>query len=179
MRSDNWETKPALTREHLAKIVATVPGFRESWDDFLQLYGSEGSPPWYLLMADLAHYIVENYAGGTTAEFENLFLSIEAVLQNPHPELEGLLTVGLFEDMQNIASHRSFGPEVFIRWLRPRSLANWQEVEAFWDRVAESTSSDPARRTFDAERALSQVQNPELRKIIESNYRRSRKKSGV
>jgi hypothetical protein len=139
MRSHDWETKPPLIREHINRIVGTVPGFRTNWDNFVENYAGEASPPWYLAMTELANYIVEQYAIGTTNEFTSLFGTIETLLQIANPQLESLITVGLFEDIQNITSHRSFDSSVFRCW------------------------------------ALSQVQNPELKKIIEASYRRPRK----
>jgi hypothetical protein len=57
-------------------------------------------------MRELARYVVDNYSKGTTEEFADLFITVESFLDNPDPELENLIAVGLFEDIQNIASHR-------------------------------------------------------------------------
>jgi hypothetical protein len=78
-------------------------------------------------MGELAHYVVEDYGRGFTKEFPDLFSTVEASLQNPHPEFENLITVGLFEDIQNIASHREFGADVFRQWLGTRSAVIWDE----------------------------------------------------
>jgi hypothetical protein len=168
------------SREDVEKIISAVPGFHENWKKFLRHWAEEASPPWYLAMADLAHYIVENYAQGTTTEFTDLFAAIENLLQDPSPGLENLITVGLFEDIQNISSHRNFGFAVFRQWLGPRSLVIWDDVDAFVERVSKWTRQQQPRwwqfwrrrKKFDAEGALRRVENPELRKIIESNYRR-------
>jgi hypothetical protein len=170
----------SLKRENAERIVTAVPGFRPSWEKFVKEWEAEASLPWYIAMSELAHYVVENYAQGTTAEFQNLFATIESLLINPDPELENLIAVGLFEDIQNIGSHRDFGPGVFREWLGPRSLVVWDEVDAGVKRVAAWAQQQRPRwwqfwrrrKTFDAVRALSQVENPELRKIIESNYRK-------
>jgi hypothetical protein len=50
-----------------------------------------------------------------------------------------------------------------------KRVAAWQQTQKpkwwqFWRK----------RRTFDAEKALSQVQSPELRKILEAEYRSKR-----
>jgi hypothetical protein len=114
------------------------------------------------------------------AEFSNLFGTVEALLQTPDPELENLISVGFFEDIQNIASHRDFGATPFRQWLGSRSLVVWDEFDAHMQRVAAwAERQNPRwwqfwrrRSAFDAEKALSQVESPELRKIIESNYRK-------
>ena len=130
-------------------------------------------------MSELAHYVVDSYAQGVTVEFPQLFRTIEELLQNPDPELENLITVGLFEDIQNIASHRDFGAAPFRALLGLRSLAAWDEIDADMKKVAAWTAKNEPRwwqfwrrRTFNAEKALTQVESPVLKKIIESNYRK-------
>src|SRR5438046_9312946 len=93
-------------------------------------------PRWVVGMSELAHYVVESYANGITVEFLNLFGTVEALLQNSDSEIENLIAVGLFEDIQNIASHRDFGAAPFRRWLAPRSLVIWDEVDAGMKQVA-------------------------------------------
>jgi len=94
-------------------------------------------------------------------------------------EVQNLIWVGLLEDIQNIASHRSFTPDVFRAWLGPQSLIAWDDVNRGMQKVAEWTSQQrrrddgsPSVGSFDPEAALSQVENPELRRIIEQMYRK-------
>jgi hypothetical protein len=93
-------------------------------------------PPWYVDMSELADYVVESYAKGVTVDFPNLFGTVKAILQNPDPEIENLIAVGLFEDIQNIASHRDFRAAPFRQLLGPRGLVLWDEVDAGMKRAA-------------------------------------------
>jgi hypothetical protein len=169
-------------REQIEQIVAAAPSFRNRWEGFLREWEGDEVPPWFVGISDLAHYVVESYTQGATVEFPNLFGTVEAILKNPDPEVENLIAVGLFEDIQNIASHRDFGATPFRRWLGPRSLIVWDEVDAGMKRVAAWEAQNKPRwwqfwrrrPTFNVEQALSQVENPELKKIIEANYRRMR-----
>jgi hypothetical protein len=169
-----------VTREDVERIIASVPGFRTHWEGFLKEWETETSLPYYVGMGELAHYVVEDYLRGFTKEFPDLFSTVEALLQNPHPEFENLITVGFFENIRNIASHRRFGAEVFRQWLGTRSAVIWDEIDAYMRRVAVWTEKQKPRwwqfwrrhKTFDSEKALSQVENPELKKIIESMYRK-------
>ena len=111
-----------------------LPG---QWQEFLKESEKETSPPWYLVMGELAHFLVENYAQGATAEFSDLFASVETLLHKPDPELENLITVGLLEDIQNVASHRDFGAAPFLQWLGPRSLVVWNEINTYMKRVSD------------------------------------------
>ena len=100
--------------------------------------------------------------------------------KNDYDEAQNLIHVGLFETIQNIASHRSFGSTVFRSWLGPRSLIVWNNADLGMKKVAAWASSQKPRwwqfwhrpKTFDHEAALAKVENPELRKIIEQMYRK-------
>ncbi|HEX5423901.1 MAG TPA: hypothetical protein VFW94_10155 [Candidatus Acidoferrales bacterium] len=111
-----------MDREQLERIVTSVPKFRSRWDSFLSEWEPDGEPPWYIGMNELAHYVVDCQSQNSTSELPNLFATIEDILQQPDPEIDRLITIGLFEDIQNIASHREFGPVPFREQLGPRSL---------------------------------------------------------
>ena len=132
-------------------------------------------------MGELAHYIVESYEQRDTTRYPELFSAVERVLNDGDGEVQNLIWVGLLEDLQNIASHRSFSPDVFRAWLGPQSLIAWDELNRGMQKVAEWTSQQRRRDDgslgaggFDPEAALSQVKNPELRRILEQMYRKKR-----
>ncbi len=120
-----------VSREDVERIIASVPGFQTRWEAFLKEWDTEPSLPYYLGMGELAHYVVE----GFTKEFPDLFSTVEASLQNSHPEFENLITVGFFEDIQNIASHREFGADLFRQWLGTRSAVIWDQIDAYVQRM--------------------------------------------
>lgn len=171
-----------MNREQLERIIAAVPKFRFRWDSFLKEWEPDGEPPWYVGMGELAHYIVDCQSQTFTSEMPSLFSTIEDILREPDADIESLIAIGLFEDMQNIASHREFGAAPFRERLGARSLQIWDEVDAGVRRVAAWQQTQKPkwwqfwrkRKALDVERALSQVQSPELRKILESEYRRNR-----
>jgi len=111
----------SATRVAFETIIAAVREFRPRWHEFLSDWRAE-EIPWYLAMGELAHYVVEAYQRGNTGQFTDLFSAVESVLQNPDREIKNLVWVGLFENMQNVASHRAFGSPVFRNWLGPQSL---------------------------------------------------------
>lgn len=151
----------------MAALLAAAPDFRPVWQAFLASW--DGQPPgYYNAMAELAHYLVDRYAAGQTEDFGVIFQEVERFL----PQLENLLGVGLLEDIQNIASHRSFGAAVFVPWLGPASLQLWQAVDEDMQAVAIWVAENPAPSTFNVEEALTKVENPELRKMLESMSRR-------
>jgi hypothetical protein len=170
----------AVSRQDVETIVAAAPGFRMGFAEFLQEWEGEIPLPWYLAMGDLAHYVVESFERGITDEFPGLFATVESLLFKSEPELEDLIAIGFFEDIQNIASHRDFGANPFRQWLGPRSAILWDEVDADAQREAAWTAKQKPRwwqfwrrrKGFDSTKALKQVESPELRKTIESLYRK-------
>jgi hypothetical protein len=166
------------SREGIETIIATIPGFRPRWQKFLENWQSEETPL-YLAMGEIAHYVVYEYEKSGHAQLVPFFSTVELVLGNADSELQDLICVGLFEDIQNIVSHRSFGQDVFRDLLGPQSLIEWNEVDRGMQKVAALASKQKPRwwqfwqrKGFDADAALSQVENPELRKIMEQIYRR-------
>lgn len=164
----------------MERIVATIPNFRSDWESFLAEWEPEGDIPWYVAMSELAHYIVARHAQGASSEFPTFFSTIEDILQNPDPEIDSLIAIGLFEDMQNIASHCNFGASPFRLQLGPRSLVIWDEVDDYMRRViAWNEKQRPKwwqfwkkRKRINVGKALAGVQSPELRKIIEADFRK-------
>ena len=170
----------SASREAFETIIATVPDFQPRYQTFLADWKGEDTP-WYLAMGEVAHYIVESYEQGNTAQYQELFSAVEHVLHSGDAEIQNLIWVGLLEDIQNISSHRSFGPDVFRVYLGPQSLIAWDEVNRGMQKAAEWASQrrkedqpSGAMNRIDLEAALSQVENSELRRIIEQMYRKMR-----
>ena len=161
-----------MNREQLDRVVNSVSGFSGQWAAFLSEWEAEGESPWYAGMSELAHYVVESYSDSRTNELTNLFSTIEDVLENVDLDVESLIAIGLFEDVQNIASHREFGATPFRQLLGPRSVKIWDEVDQGMKRVAQWAATQRGNKKFDVEKALSELESPELRKIIESLYRK-------
>jgi len=91
--------------------------------------------------------------------------------------------IGFLETVQNVASHRKCGAAAFEPFLGPRSQSAWSELIAMWRgkmSLAEVVASETGAtlrprwwqfwRKRDRRRPselLNEVENPELRKIIE------------
>lgn len=159
--------------------MAAVPSFRPRWQQFLTEWQGE-EIPWYFAMGELAHYVVDEYESGATSQFAALFAAVESLYQTGDLEIQNLIWFGLFEGIQNIASHRPFGSAVFRPWLGPQSVVAWDGAESGARKIAAWTASQRPRwwqfwrrlRRFDPNVALAKVENPELRKIIEQAYRK-------
>ena len=86
-----------------------------------------------------------------------------------------LASIGVNEDIHNIASHRPFGRSVFYQWLGPESWAAWDELCESWRQVTAAKAAgllEPARGRPSAPPADPvQIQDPALRRVVEQLYR--------
>jgi hypothetical protein len=124
----------------------------------------------------IAHHLVDSLERGDLSEFPAAFAVLERCLLEGDEKAKELATVGIIEDIQNIASHRPFGPSVFYEWLGPESQAAWNELCEFWRKVAEAKAAGLPEPRSDQPPAPppdpSQIEDPVLRRMVESLYRR-------
>jgi hypothetical protein len=113
-------------------LLSLCPGIEDRWRDHLGDWEGEERGD-YIDISIIVHWLVDSYAIGNTDYFPALFQKAELLLESGHPSQQEVVVIGLFEDLQNVASHRDFGWKVFEKWLGPRSLAAWKEVESAWE----------------------------------------------
>jgi hypothetical protein len=56
-------------REQVEQLVAAAPNFRSRWKQFLKDFEGDEGLPFFVGISELAHYVVDSYAQGVTAEF--------------------------------------------------------------------------------------------------------------
>lgn len=119
-------TKP----EAFALLLKTCPAAQEAWNEHL-LECEHGTVP-YLGVWVFARHIVDSLEAGRTESFPAAFQLIERLIVEGDEEVRGLATVGLLEDIRNIASWTDFGYGIFTKWLEPNSRAAWHELVKVW-----------------------------------------------
>jgi hypothetical protein len=135
------------------------------------------------LMAELASHVVDLFEAGRTEDIRPAFeLAEHLIAAGPDGERHTAV-VGLLETVQNVASHRKCGSAAFEHLLGPMSLCAWAELTDVWrgkmslaEVVASETGATLRPRWWQfwkrrdrrpPSELLNEVQNPELRKIIE------------
>lgn len=113
-------------------ILAADPSFLPAWMEFLEDYGDEPKPLYYLALSALARHLIECLEGGDTSRFDAIFDIVERWHLVGDQYVREAATIGLLEDLQNTNLHRVTAPEAFLPWLRPESRRWWDKVEAFW-----------------------------------------------
>jgi hypothetical protein len=101
------------------------------WRDHLEFWEDEEAG-YYNDAAVFAHYVVDEYQKGDTEDFNEIFKAIEKIIEYGNEAARGIAVVGFLEAIQNIASHKSCGPNVFMKWLGSKSTQAWHELNELW-----------------------------------------------
>lgn len=138
-------------------------------------------------MAELGSHVVALFEGGRIEEIPPAFELAERIIASGSEDERHAAIVGFLETVQNVASHREHGATVFEQFLKPKSQIAWAELNQMWkgktslaEVVAAETGATLRPRWWQFWRRrdrrspselLSEVENPELRKIIEQMTR--------
>jgi hypothetical protein len=122
-----------VTREEVMPMLLTVcPSFAAPWRDYVDnpIY-EEGQL--YIDLAEFASHLVGLQKAGETSEFQAVFRVVEAFHLDGDAFVREAATIGLLEDIQNVARNRNLDPESFYPYLHPESAKWWRKLNAFWN----------------------------------------------
>ena len=135
------------------------------------------------LMAELATHSVDLFEAAKAEDVGPAFNLAESLITTGSVEERDAAVLGFLETVQNVASHRKFGSAAFEQFLGPRCLTAWTDLNKVWrgkatlaEVVAAETGATLRPRWWQFWRKrerrlpadlLNEVQDPELRKIIE------------
>jgi hypothetical protein len=162
-------------------IYAAYPAFRE------QRSAAPADESALAFMERFARFIISLYEAEKRDELKPAFAIMEDGLASGDTAIQDAVVLGFFEALQNVASHRPYGAGVFRGYLAMKSGQAWEELNAAWEgksTLAEVVAHERGvslktpwwrflrrfRRRSPAE-MLEQVENPELRAIIEGMTR--------
>ena len=111
--------------------LEVCPEFKDRWDEHRRYWGNEPAGA-YNDLAVLAQFIVDAYEDSNIDIVTRILNRAEQLLEKNDAKISELITIGLIEDIQTIASHKTFGNQVFKEFLGPLSKVAWQEIEKIW-----------------------------------------------
>lgn len=125
-------------------LLSACPKAKARWDEHLEQW--RGEPRGHFNdMAVFAHHIVESYfEHDDRREMRPFFDLLNHMLLYGDAQVRELATIGLIEDIQNIASGRPGRWQVFEPWLHPATRQAWQQIEEMWRGVG--SLADMVRR---------------------------------
>jgi hypothetical protein len=112
-------------------LLEACPTAQRRWEEHMA-YWKEEEAGAFNDVSVFAQHIVDSYANQLTAECASLFATVERILEEGDEEARGIAAFGALEDVQTISTHHSFGPEVFVQWLGPKSREAWDQIDALW-----------------------------------------------
>jgi hypothetical protein len=124
----------------IAALLAACPSFAQPWQKHVG--SSAGQIGSYVDVGAFANHVVDLLEANTTAEFALVFQTVERLLTQGDPGVRYLVTFGLIEDIQNVASNRhdwAFAAR-FRPWLPSLTTKAWDEVHRLWG------TADPGAR---------------------------------
>jgi hypothetical protein len=120
------------TSPEISAVRQAFPDFGDRWKKHIALWG--GNPAGsYNDMAEFVHFVVEDlYEKGNLDETRRVFQLLEKLLVNADQESRNLIGLAFFETLQNVASHRPQGNEVYEQFFGPMSKKVWSELQKMW-----------------------------------------------
>jgi len=134
-------------------------------------------------MTELASHVVDLFEAGRVEDLHPAFaLAEQLIVAGPEAERHAAIE-GFIETLQNVASHRRCGARAFEPFLGPMSRRAWEELTEVWKgktSLAEVVAAERGttlrppwwqfwlrRKRRSPREMLNEVENPELRNIIE------------
>jgi len=114
------------------ELLSVCPSAEFEWQKHLKSWGTQERGA-FNDVAVFARHVVNSYAIGKTGEFPALFELLEKLVEQGDQSIVELVTIGLLEDIQTVASNRDFGYDVFEPWLGPACAREWARLEATWN----------------------------------------------
>lgn len=114
-------------------LVEAVPGFRPEWEAFVAHWTEPGEPsdlPNYLLLGDLARYLVERLQGGETREITSALEVCELWILQGDGCVKAADTVGLLEELRDEMLVHHIGEDRILPFLAPECLKQWKALNA-------------------------------------------------
>ncbi len=131
-------------------LLEACPQLRPAWEEHLKWWQGEEERGNYNDISVLARYLVENAAADRTECFAKVFHVVERMIDEGDDAVRELATVGLIEDIQNIALNTGVDHDLFLPWLGPHGRRGWYDIIRLWHGTAakgwpgklDSSSSD-------------------------------------
>lgn len=119
--------------EVMELLLNACPSYKNRWKEHFNFYYANGEEQLlYIDLGDFAEHLIYLYKRNELNEFNQVFNVIEILHINGDDYIKEAVTVGLLEDIQNVASNSDIKQEEFIRFLKPISAKYWNDLNDFW-----------------------------------------------
>jgi hypothetical protein len=125
-----------ISNEVIPLFLGACPSFQIPWTEYFQQNReNSGDCNLYSDIAVLAQYIINLALSDKTEELQHTFDVIERVLENGDEYVQEAITLGLLEEIQNLAQENGLLLNQFETYLKSESKRRWDLLITFWTRV--------------------------------------------
>ena len=125
--------------EAMQILVEACPSFEDQWKQHVEAYGNDVL---YAAAEAFAAHLLDRFQTGYTEEFSAIGTAIERLHTDGTPWVQEFATVGVLEGIQNVWSHSTTSPEVFVPFLGPKSQSWWRGLNKFWSGDASNVAAE-------------------------------------
>jgi hypothetical protein len=157
----------------IVRLLSCCSHLRGKWEQERvdRMDEDPSNPLVYMQAAALAQIVVEAYIAGDRDWLPRFFAELEELLTDRIYESDHeLLVVGVIEDLEKAIRWAQLDVVPFYQLLRPVSRSAWDGIVAMWEEIRRKTESGELPSD---DRAIPDVSDPSLRKIIRDTYRPS------
>jgi hypothetical protein len=131
-------TKTTYNAESAIELIVNSDNeLKDRWESYnLQEYGDNADFSKRLIYTDIGEIcriIVEKKLANQTDSFPTIFTNLENILKDCDSETKTLITIGLFEGIQNIGGQGIDYYYGFNKWLYTLTGEQWRAVIDFWE----------------------------------------------
>lgn len=118
-------------------IVNSDKELKDRWESYSRHeYGDNADFSKRLIYTDIGEicrFMVEKKLANQTDSFSTIFTNLENILKDCDSETKNLITIGLFEGIQNIGGQDIDYYYGFNKWLYTLTGEQWRAVIDFWE----------------------------------------------
>ncbi|MDP9274616.1 MAG: hypothetical protein M3O99_03345 [Chloroflexota bacterium] len=157
----------------ILRLLSCCPHLRAKWQQerLDRMDVDPSNPLFYMQAAALAQIVVDAYVVADRDWLQRFFAELEELLTDRTYESDHeLLVVGVIEDLEKAIRWAQLDVVPFYRLLGPESRSAWDGIVAMWEDIRRKKESGELPSD---DRAIPDVSDPSLRKIIRDIYRPS------
>ncbi len=124
--------EPSSSPDVMPLFLEMCPEILPSWQQHIEWWHGDRAGA-YNDIAVLARFVIDSYESENNDVIKRIFNLTESLLEKDDPEITEILTIGLIEDIQNISLGRTYGCDVFLKFLGPLSTQAWNRVIKMWE----------------------------------------------
>jgi hypothetical protein len=115
-------------------LLDACPGFRSAWKEHVAHWNGQ-SAGIYNDLAEFVHYLIIAFENAEISTVKAAFAVLERLLVDGDAEIQKYAVLGFIETLQSAASHEPYAAGVFVPFLKPHSLREWNAIEHGWQEL--------------------------------------------